>query len=82
MNMTLEAAKKKLHELIDTANEQQVLAILTLVEGVENNTYAYDDATLSILKERSEEYLSGKSKTYSIEESMARITAHRKNNGV
>ncbi len=76
--MTVQAAREKLHEVIDHANEKEVFALLTLVEGIENTSYDYDDTTLSMLKERSEAYLSGKSQTFSVEESLNRIKAHRK----
>lgn len=80
--MTIEAAKEKLHEIIDHADEQEILTLLSLAEGIENTNYRYDDTTLSLLKERSESYLSGKSATFSIEESLERIKSHRKANGL
>ncbi len=72
--MTIEAAKEKLHSLIDHADEKKVLEILALFEGGEEKSgYVYDEATLNMLRERSAEYLSGQSVTYTIEESMEYI---------
>jgi hypothetical protein len=39
--------------------------------------YVYDQDILNMLRERSREYLSGKVKTYTVEESMERIKNHR-----
>jgi hypothetical protein len=80
--MTIEAAREKLHEIIDHASEQEIMTLLSLAEGIEDVNYKYDDATLSMLKERSEAYLSGKAQTFSIEESLERIKVHRKKNGL
>jgi len=81
-DMTIEAAKEKLHEIIEHAGEQEILTLLSLAEGIEKINYKYDDATLSMLKERSEAYLSGKIQILSMEESLERIKAHRKRNGL
>ncbi|MBN9481984.1 MAG: hypothetical protein BGO70_15535 [Bacteroidetes bacterium 43-93] len=80
--MTIEAAREKLHEIIDHASEQEIMTLLSLAEGIKDVNYKYDDATLSMLKERSEAYLSGKAQTFSIEESLERIKVHRKKNGL
>jgi hypothetical protein len=76
--MTIEAAKKKLHEIIDKAGEKEIFAFLSLIEEIGPTSYTYDEATLQMLRERSELYHSGKMKTYSIEESMERIRKQRK----
>lgn len=80
--MTLDAAKKKLHEIIDHAGEKELFALLSLIEGIEEKSYAYDEATLAMLHERSEQYLTGKAETFTIEESLERIRLHRKQNGI
>lgn len=72
-------AKEKLHQLIEGADEKTVQEMLALFEGTHLNiSYQYDDETLNILKERSEQYLSGKQNLYSVEESLELIRAHRK----
>jgi hypothetical protein len=81
--MTVKAAKEKLHGLIDAADEEKIFELLSLLEDkLEAKNYVYDETTLNILRERSEEYLSGKSKTYTIEESVERIKKHREENGI
>ena len=81
--MTIAAAKDRLHEYIDHADEKKVLEILALFENdAEMNGFVYDEATLNMLRERSAEYLSGQSITYTVEESMERIKQHRKQNGI
>ncbi len=81
--MTLAAAKEKLHDLIDHADEEKIFSLLSLFEENNERTgYTYSEETLQMLRERSEEYLSGKSKTYTVEESMNIINAQRKRNGL
>ena len=72
--MVLAKVKEKLHEYIEHADEKKIKAIYTLVENEIGNTgYVYDESTLNILRETSEQYLSGKIKGYPVEESMNRI---------
>jgi hypothetical protein len=81
--MTIAVAKEKLHGYIDHADEKKVLEILALFEnGEEKSGIVYDEATLNMLRERSAEYLSGQSITYTVEESMEYIRQHRKQNGI
>ena len=81
--MTIAAAKEKLHDLIEHADEEKIFDLLSLFEeSTGGKNYTYDEETLNMLRERSEEYRSGKSKTYSVEESMERIKKHRKENGL
>jgi len=80
--MTLAAAKEKLHGIIDHADEEKVFQLLLLAENNDYKTPVYDEQTLGMLRERSAEYLSGKSKTYTIEESTERIKKHRQKNGI
>ena len=80
--MTVAAAKDKLHDIIDHADEEKVFELLLLFENNDNNVPVYDEETLNILRKRSEQYLSGKSKNYTVEESMERIKKHRQQNGI
>jgi hypothetical protein len=80
--MTIAAAKEKLHDYIDHADDKKVMEMLSLLEGEGKSDYKYDEATLNILRERSEEYLTGKSTTRTAEESMEHIRQHRKKNGI
>ena len=80
--MTIETAKKKLHNIIEAADEERVFELLLLVENSSEEKYVYDEDVLDMLRERSREYLSGKVKTYTVEESMDRIKNHRERNGI
>ncbi len=80
--MTLATAREKLHGLIDHADEAKILELLSLFEHNDDSSYLYGEATLNMLRQRSSDYLSGKSKTYTPEESMERIRNHRKKNGI
>jgi len=81
--MTVSAAKEKLHEFIDHADEKKIFELLSIVqgEGIKSGVQ-YDEQTLNMLKERSAGYLSGQTATYTTEELKERINRHRKQNGV
>lgn len=78
--MTYIEAKKKLHDYIEHATEEEVMEMMSLVEEDRSGEYKYDNATLAMLNQRSEDILSGKEETYPYEESMRRIRAQRKKN--
>ncbi len=81
--MTYIEAKKKLHDYIEHASEAEVMEMMSLVEPRGNSAaYVYDDATIAMLNERSADYLSGKEATYPYEESIKRMMAQRKANGL
>jgi hypothetical protein len=80
--MTLAAAREKLHDFINHADEAKIFELLSLFEPNNKSGDIYDEATLNMLRQRSRDYLSGKSKTYSPEESMEHIRNHRKKNGI
>ena len=80
--MTIDAAKKKLHKIIDNADEEKVFELLLLVENSNEEKHVYDEDVLEMLRERSLQYLSGNVKTYTVEESMERIKNHRLRNGI
>lgn len=68
------AVKNILHEYIEQADEQKLQAIYTLVENeIENRSGIYNEATLASFKATSEDYLSGKMKGATMEESLQRI---------
>ena len=80
--MTLDAAKEKLHDIIDHADEEKVFELLLLVENSSDEKHVYDEEVLDMLRERSSQYLSGAVKTYTVEESMERMKIHRQRNGI
>lgn len=81
--MTFIEAKEKLHNYIEQADEKKIMEMLSLLEPqAQSDDMLYDDATLNMLRERSQAYLSGNSATYSLEESMERVKSSRKGNGI
>jgi len=77
--MTLAAAKQKLHNYIDNADSKKVKAILTLLETETVPESELSETEWKELDGRWEEYLSGKTKSYTLEESMAHIRNHIEN---
>ena len=72
--MTQTALKEKLHEYIEHADERMGQAIYTLVENeIEDRSELYNEATINSFRGISEDYFSGKTKGYTMEESMNRI---------
>jgi len=83
--MTLAAAKQKLHDYIDHADSKKVKAILALLESETEPEYELSEAEWKELDSRWEEYLTGKTKSYTLEESKTRINKYIENkrkNGV
>ena len=64
--MTYTVVKEKLHNYIEHADQKKIKAIYTLLESdIENEErLVYDDETLQMLEQISENAFSGKSKTY------------------
>ncbi len=80
--MTFDSVKDKLHDYIEHADQNKVMAIYTLVCN-EMETYAiYDEATLNSLEATRDNMLSGKEKTYTLEQTIANIRKHRGTHGI
>lgn len=79
--MTFDAVKNKLHDYIDHADQSKVMAIYTLLSS-EIEPYTYDEATLTMLETTRNNMLSGKEKTYTLDETIANIRQHRGKNGI
>lgn len=78
--MEVEVLRERLHEYINTADEQHLSAIYVLVEDnipVADNE-KYDEATLEMFYQRRENHLKGLSKSYSVEEAMNIVKQHKK----
>ena len=72
--MTLAAVKEKLHSYIEHADSKKLQAIYTLLEDeINTSNYNYDDKTLKMLEERSNNYEKGLTKGYTVDQSMKRI---------
>ncbi len=79
--MTYDLVKDKLHNYIDHADKSKVMAIYTLL-GNDIEVPVYDEATLNMLEATRDNMLSGKEKTYTLEETIANIRNHRRANGI
>ncbi|MFM8758200.1 MAG: hypothetical protein ACKODS_01455 [Methylophilaceae bacterium] len=66
--------RQKLHQYIETAQPKKVKAIYAMVEEeIQEVSHHWDDPKfLAELQKRDEDYLSGKSKTYSMEQTLRR----------
>jgi uncharacterized membrane protein YheB (UPF0754 family) len=74
--MTVTAIKEKLHSYIEHADDKKLKAIYTLLENEVNADIA-DEKLIEELDRRWDNYLSGASKTYTIDESIKEIKKHR-----
>lgn len=77
VDMNTTAIKGRLHEYIETADNEHLAAIYLLLQKELKEPYLYDTATLSMLYQRLEEDLQGQSKSYTVEEAFA-IVRNRK----
>jgi len=82
--MTTTAIRKKLITYLADADDKKVKAIYTLFEDEINHegVFKLSDAHLKILDERRAKHLSGKSKSYSVQEVHDSIRKKRKSNGL
>lgn len=60
--------KRKIHDAIDKTEDNILLkAVFTILDkNFERDTYELSDADIAIIEERKLEYVSGKSKTYTV----------------
>jgi hypothetical protein len=79
--MNTEEIKVKLHHYIETAQEKKLKAIYTMLEGEIEEPYDYwnDREFTDELERREKEYLDGIAKTYTLEETMERVSKAIKN---
>jgi hypothetical protein len=81
--MTIEAVKAQLHEYIEHASENKIMALFTLLhEDVAQGFMLYDEATLNMLETRYDNMISGKDKTYTLEQTIDNIRQYRKQQSV
>jgi len=74
--MNTVALRERLHEYIETADEEHLSAIYELVEN--DKDHIYDEKVIQMFHERRERYLSGAGKTYTAAESLKMIRSHKK----
>jgi isocitrate lyase len=79
--MSTSDIRQKLHNYIETAQSKKVKAIFAMVEEEIEENYSHwkDEAFLDEIKRREKNYLKGKTRTYSIEESITRAKQSLKN---
>lgn len=65
--------RQKLHEYIESADDEKVNALFLILESGEDNPYTYSDETINILYERRERHLKGEGKSFSVKESFEDI---------
>lgn len=65
------ALRSKLHEFIDSSDDEKIEALYILLSGNVSSGYSYSETELNMLHERADKYLSGSTKTYSVEESLS-----------
>ena len=76
--MTFDAVKDKLHDYIDHADQNKIMAIYTLLCN-EMGTMAYDETTLDMLERTRDDMFLGKEKTFTLEQTIANIQHHCSN---
>jgi hypothetical protein len=77
--MTIADVRKKLHDYIEQADDERLKVFYALFENDINTESAIDEGLVKELDKRWESYSSGKSKTYTLEESKEQIKKHRAN---
>jgi hypothetical protein len=80
--MTFDSVKDKLHDYIEHADQNKVMAIYTLVCNEMKSYAIYDEATLNSLEATRDNMFSGKEKTYTLEQTIANIRKHRGTHGI
>jgi hypothetical protein len=76
--MTYTTAKERLHDYIEHAHQDKIMAIYTLLEEeIEHKNVDYDEKSLEMLEKLSDDAFSGRSKTFTAEESIENIRQHR-----
>jgi len=75
--MTTTVVREKLHDYINHADDKKLKARYTLLESEIDADDAIDEKMMKELDKRWDNYSSGKSKTYTLEESMKKIKKDR-----
>ena len=75
--------RQKLHDLIDTANDEKVEEMFIKLIDDTDQPYEWwkDEELVAEMEQASADLKSGKDKGFTIEESMAHLKAHLKKNG-
>ena len=65
--------RQKLHEYIDTADDEKVNALFVILESDSDNSYQYSAEDISTFYKRRERYLKGEGKSFSVKEAFDQI---------
>ena len=65
--------RQKLHEYIQSADDEKVNALFLILDSNENNDYPYSDEDISLLYQRRERFLKGEGKNLIVSESFEDI---------
>lgn len=65
--------RQKLHEYIQSADDEKVNALFLILESNDNKDYPYSDEDINMLYERRERYLKGEGKNFTVAESFEDI---------
>ena len=80
--MNYNAVKEKVHDLIEHAGEDKVMAVYALLSNNGSSGMIYDESTVKMLEETRDNMLSGKEKTYTLEQTIENLRKHRNKYGV
>ncbi len=80
--MNYDALKERLHGYIEHADQEKVLAIYTLISNDIGTGVHYDEATVRGFDETLDNMISGKEKTYTLEQTLENIWKNRNKHGV
>ena len=75
--MTLISVKEKLHDYIDHADDKKIKSLYTMLQSDIEQDFELTDSDMKELDSRWEDYLSGKTKSYTLEEAMDKLKLHR-----
>lgn len=76
--MTTAAIRTKLHEYIETCDDNKAKALYTLLQPTKWREYNYTEAEMNMLHERAEKYLQGEVTAIPVDEAIKRTKAQRK----
>jgi hypothetical protein len=65
--------RQKLHEYINSADDEKVNALFLILESDDNNYYPYAAEDINMFYQRREKYLKGEGKNFSVEGSFEEI---------
>jgi len=81
--MTFDAVKKEMHDYIEHADKNKVMAIYGFINDIRSSIKAvYDETTLDLLEQTSDNMKSGKEKTLTLEETINNLRQYRSRNGL